>query len=63
MRGVSDVVRLESKSPRVSRLRLTLTINAETKDWKLESCIEKERMNKGELKVKSETWRRKVKSG
>lgn len=61
MRGISDVVRLESKSPRVSRL--TLTINAETKDWKLESCIEKERMNKGELKVKSEKWRRKVKSG
>ena len=51
MRGISDVVRLESKSPRVSRL--TLTINAETKDWKLESCIEKERMNKGELKMKS----------
>ena len=61
MRGISDVVRLESKSPRVSRL--TLTVNAETKDWKLESCIEKERMNKGELKVKSEKWRRKVKSG
>ena len=61
MRGISDVVRLESKSPRVSRL--TLTINAETKDWKLESCIEKERMNIRELKVKNERWRRKVKSG
>ena len=62
MRGIADVVRLESKSPRVSHL--TLTINAETKDWKLESCIGKERMmNKGELKVKSGEGKWRVISG